>query len=173
MAWSVTGNIRGPTGPTGPTGATGPTGVTGATGPTGVTGATGPTGVTGATGPTGASGRVLRFVIDGGGSAITTGAKKAYLTVPVACTITKARLLADVSGSIVVDIWKDSYANFPPTVADTITASAKPTLSSAQKSEDSTLTGWTTSLAAGDVLEINVDSATTITKAYLDLFVSA
>jgi hypothetical protein len=34
----------GPTGPTGPTGATGPTGPTGATGPAGVTGATGPAG---------------------------------------------------------------------------------------------------------------------------------
>ena len=49
----------GPTGPTGPRGATGPTGATGATGPTGPTGATGPTGptgATGATGPTGATG---------------------------------------------------------------------------------------------------------------------
>jgi hypothetical protein len=115
---------------------------------------------------------VLRFVVDGGGVAITTGAKKAYLTVPYTCTITKVRLLADVSGSVVIDIWKDSYANFPPTVADTIVASAKPTLSSAQKSEDSTLTGWTTALTVGDVIEINVDSATTITKVYLDLFVT-
>ena len=32
------------------------------------------------------------------------------------------------SGSIVIDVWKDTYANFPPIVADTITASAKPTL---------------------------------------------
>jgi hypothetical protein len=112
-------------------------------------------------------------VIDGGGNVIGTGAKKAYLSVPVNCTITKARLLADQSGSIVVDVWKDTYANYPPTVADTITASAKPTLSSAQKSEDSTLTGWTTALTAGDVIEVNVDSVTTVTKVYLDLFVSA
>ena len=55
------------------------------------------------------------------------------------------------SGSIVIDVWKDTYANFPPTVADTITASAKPTLSSATKSDDTTLTGWTTAVTAGDV----------------------
>lgn len=115
--------------------------------------------------------RTLRVVLDGGGSAITTGAKKVYVTVPFDCTITKARLLADQSGSIVVDVWKDTYTNFPPTVADTITASAKPTLSSAQKSEDSTLTGWTTSLSAGDIIEVNVDSASTVTKVMLDLFV--
>jgi hypothetical protein len=73
-------------------------------------------------------------------------------------------LLADQSGSIVVDIWKDSYANFPPTDADSITASAVPTLSTADKSQDATLTGWTTSVSAGDTLRFNVDSATTVTR---------
>lgn len=116
--------------------------------------------------------RIIRIVVDGGSSAITTGPKKVYVSVPYTCTITKVRLLADVSGSIVLDLWKDTYANFPPTVADTIVASAKPTLSSAQKSEDSTLTGWTTALTAGDVLEVNVDSISTIAKIFLDLFVS-
>ncbi|MDE7551557.1 collagen-like repeat preface domain-containing protein, partial [Bacillus tropicus] len=51
--------IQGPTGPTGPAGATGPRGNTGATGPqgnTGATGATGPQGNTGATGPRGNTG---------------------------------------------------------------------------------------------------------------------
>ena len=46
----------GPTGPTGPRGATGPTGPKGATGPTGPQGVTGPTGPKGATGPTGPQG---------------------------------------------------------------------------------------------------------------------
>ncbi|MBZ0838345.1 collagen-like protein, partial [Clostridioides difficile] len=51
--------VTGPTGATGeigPTGATGPTGVTGEIGPTGATGPTGNTGVTGEIGPTGATG---------------------------------------------------------------------------------------------------------------------
>lgn len=114
--------------------------------------------------------RTVTLVIDGGGSAITTGVK-GYVSVPVACTITKARLLADQSGSIVIDVWRDTYANYPPTVADTITAAAKPTLSSAIKSEDSTLTGWTTSISAGDVFGFNVDSATTVTRVILELTV--
>ena len=42
----------GPTGPSGATGATGPSGAAGATGPSGATGATGPSGAAGATGPT-------------------------------------------------------------------------------------------------------------------------
>jgi len=109
----------------------------------------------------------LGLVIDGGGAVITTGVK-GFFEVGVACTIIAATLLSSdaavTSGSIVVDIWKDTYANYPPTVADTITASAKPTLSSATKSRDTTLTGWTTAIAAGDILAFNVDSASTVTK---------
>lgn len=110
----------------------------------------------------------IKGFIDGGGSTITTGVK-GYVRVPFACTITKATALADASGSIVVDIWKDTYANFPPVDADSITASAPVTISSAQKSQDTTLTGWTTSLAAGDVLGFNVDSATTIAFVEIEL----
>lgn len=105
----------------------------------------------------------LGFVIDGGGATITTGVK-GDLEVPFACTITSVTLLADQVGSIVVDIWKDTYANAPPTAADSITASAKPTLSSAQKSQDTTLTGWSKNLAAGDILRFNVDSAATVQR---------
>jgi hypothetical protein len=113
----------------------------------------------------------LTFVIDGGGAAIATGIK-GDLEVPFACTINRVTLLADQSGSIVVDIWKDSYANFPPTGADSITASAKPTISSATKSQDATLTGWTTSIAAGDVLRFNVDSAASIARCTVSLKVT-
>ena len=107
----------------------------------------------------------INYVIDGGGSAITTG-EKDCIRIPddFSGTITGITLLANVSGSIVLDIWKDTYANFPPTVADTITASAKPTISSGVKSEDTTLTGWTKTLTAGDVLKFNIDSCTDITK---------
>lgn len=112
----------------------------------------------------------IEVVIDGGGSAIATGLK-GFLEVPFDCVVTAWRIVSDASGSIVVDIYKDTYANFPPTVADTITASAKPTLSSAQKNEDSTLTGWTTSFTDGDWLAFNVDSATTVTRVTLSLTV--
>lgn len=111
--------------------------------------------------------RTLTAVIDGGGSAITTGAKKAYIQVPYSGTITEWTLLADQTGSIVIDVWKDTYANYPPTVADTITASAKPTITTAIKNTSSTLTGWTTSVTAGDIIEFNVDSVTSITKCHV------
>lgn len=108
------------------------------------------------------------ITIDGGGSAITTGLK-GYLEIPYNCTITGVTMLADVSGSAVVDIWNADYASYPPTVTETITASAKPTISAATKSKNTTLTGWTTSVLAGDVLAFNVDSASTITRLHVSL----
>lgn len=80
-----------------------------------------------------------------------------YVTVPEACTIVKVRLIADVAINAVVDIKKVSYASWPTTAS--IVASAPPTIA-ANKSEDSTLTGWTTALAAGDILEFRISSLT-------------
>lgn len=113
----------------------------------------------------------LEFVIDGGGATLTTGIK-GDLEIPFACTITQWTLLADQSGSVVVDIWKDTYANYPPTVADTITASAKPTITSSTKGQSSTLTGWTTSVSAGDTIRFNIDSVTTIQRVTISLKVT-
>ncbi|MEY3400443.1 MAG: hypothetical protein RLZZ86_40 [Cyanobacteriota bacterium] len=110
----------------------------------------------------------LQIVIDGGGSTITTGVK-ADLVVPYNCTVLGWDILANASGSIVVDVWKDTYANFPPTVADTITGTEKPTLSSAQKNQDTALTSWTTTLTRNDILRFNVDSATTVTRVTLSI----
>ena len=100
----------------------------------------------------------------------TTGQKKLYLRVPFACTITSWEMVADVSGSVVIDIWKDTYANYPPVdVTDSITGSAKPTLTAAIKAQSSTLTGWTTAIASGDYLEVEVESVTTIGSVTLTL----
>ena len=110
----------------------------------------------------------IEFIIDGGGSVITTGVK-GYLEVPFDCTIERQTLLADQTGSIVIDIWKDTFANFPPLVADTITASAKPTISAGVKDQDATLTGWTTAISEGDILAYNVDSVTTIERVTMSL----
>ena len=110
----------------------------------------------------------INFIIDGGGSAISTGIK-GDIEVPFDCTIEQVTMLADQSGSVVVDIWKDTYANYAPTDADSITASAVPTISAATKSQDATLTGWTTALSQGDILRYNVDSASTVERVTISL----
>jgi hypothetical protein len=101
------------------------------------------------------------FIIDGGGSVITTG-NKGTVQIPFACTVNSWTVLADQSGSIVVDVKRATYANFPTTAS--IAGSEKPTLSAVQKNEDTTLSTWTTSIVAGDILEYVVDSITTCTR---------
>lgn len=112
---------------------------------------------------------VFGITIDGGGSVITTGVK-GYVRVPEAGTITKWTLLADQAGAIVIDIWKNTFANYPPTDVDSITGAAPPTLTASDdEAEDSTLTGWTTEIVAGDIFGFNVDSISTITRVTLEV----
>lgn len=111
----------------------------------------------------------IQFVLDGGGSPITTGAK-VWTRIPFDMTIQGWDITADQSGSIVIDVWKDTFANFPPTDADSIAGTELPTLSSAQKNQDTNLTSWTTTVNEGDYIRINVDSASTVTFVTLDIY---
>lgn len=111
--------------------------------------------------------KTFGLTIDGGGSAITTGVK-GDVTIPFDCYIDSWYITADQAGSIVIDVWKDVFANFPPTVADSIAGTEKPTLSSATFNSDTNLTTWTTRMVtSGDVIRFNVDSASTVTRVNL------
>lgn len=110
----------------------------------------------------------LVCVISGNQYRLSTGVKL-YVPVYFDCTIVEATLLADVVGDTVIELWKDTYGNYPPTSADKITASAPLTLSSAIKTTDTALTGWTTAISAGDVLAVNIVSVSTISLLTLSL----
>lgn len=111
--------------------------------------------------------RSLSTVLDDGGP-VSTGIH-GDIYVPFSCTITKVTLLADQAGDLVLDIWKAAFASYPPTVTETITAAAKPTLTNDLTYQDSVLSGWTVNITAGDVLRFNVDSAATVTKVTVAL----
>jgi hypothetical protein len=110
----------------------------------------------------------VAFTIDGGSSVLTTG-HKAEFRANFAATITGYTLMANTSGSVVLDVWKDVFANWPPNAADSITGSANPTLSGASLVNTTTLTGWNTTINSGDYLRVNVDSASTVTRVTLQL----
>lgn len=116
---------------------------------------------------------VIGFIIDGGGSTITTGVKGG-VRVPWDCTVTGWEIASvnNTSGSIVVDVWRDTYANLPPTALDSIAGTEKPTISSSTKGQDTSLSTWTVSLSAGDWLYINVDSVTSLTLVSLSIQVT-
>jgi len=106
--------------------------------------------------------------IDNGASVITTGIK-ADIRIPFACTIKSWQLFADVAGDIVIDIWGQTYTNFPPVDGDSICAGHEPTLTAVNKNKDDTATGFTTALLEGDVLRFNVDSVATIKRIHLSI----
>lgn len=111
------------------------------------------------------------IVIDGSGAAITTGIKGDLIS-PYNMRISSWTIVADTSGSIVIDIWKNSYANFPPLVGDTIITggtAVKPNLSSTAANISTGVTGWNTTISSGDILRFNVDSASTVKRITLSL----
>jgi len=112
---------------------------------------------------------VILAIIDGGGSAITTG-KKIHIEVPFACTLNRYTMIADQAGAIVIDVNRSTYADFPTTAS--ICGSGKECTIAAtnQKSQDVDIADWTSvAVAAGDILEFEVDSCTTITRVTLSL----
>jgi hypothetical protein len=100
--------------------------------------------------------------LDGGGVAITTGDVGFFPTTAFACTINRVDISGSPSGSITIDVWKAAGAI--PTGANKISASAPLTLSSSQLSQNGSISGWTTSVASGDVFGFTVVTAATVQK---------
>lgn len=107
--------------------------------------------------------------IANGGSAITAS-QYGVVRIPNTFTVTGWDIVGEPSGSVVVDLWTDTYANFPPTVADTCAGSEKPTLTTAIKNQDVSITTWNTTLTNAYYLKWNVDSATTVTNVSVFIY---
>jgi hypothetical protein len=110
--------------------------------------------------PTVPSERAINIAVDGGGSVIAAGTKT-FVIIPFACTIKNWYIQGDaepVTNNLVIDIHKLT-AGTPPTSAS-ICASEKPTLQTSDTDHYATgaCSGWTTTVAAGDIWEIQVDA---------------
>jgi hypothetical protein len=115
----------------------------------------------------------LTYVIDGGASAIGVSAK-GDLEIPFAVTsICGYTVLADAVTASQVDIWKVAYGSYPGADGNSITASAPVRCGSAggtsAKGQDTTLTGWTKTITAGDCLRYNVESNTAAKRLTISL----
>ena len=107
----------------------------------------------------------INFVIDGGGTTITTGIK-GTITVDFNCEVLEWAVTADQSGDIVVDVNRSTFAGYPTTLS--IAGTELPTITTSTKGEDRTITTWST-INTGDVLEFEVDSITTIQRATVSI----
>ena len=112
----------------------------------------------------------INVVIGDGANEISTGVAIG-VEAPFDMTIESASIFAldGNTGSIKVDVWKDTYANFPPTDADTITGGEEPEITAGTKNQDTSLTSWTKTITKGDIIYFNVDSITTLTKVLVSL----
>lgn len=114
--------------------------------------------------------------LDGGGAVLTVNSQ-ANVTIPYAGVITGWEIVENsstpISSSAVVSVWKDTYANYPPTVADTI-FSTNPTLSSAIKNQNlsPTFVGAGATVTANDMLIFNLDSITSAQKLRITIFIT-
>lgn len=124
-------------------------------------------------------GSTVRGAGGGGGSSFTdsaveatfvlpTGGMEVHTRVPWDGEITGWVMTGDGTGSAEVDVWVDSYANYPPAVGDTITAAALPTISAAVKASGSP-TGWSTTVTKGQWMVFHINSVSGLQRLVLDL----
>jgi len=163
-------------GNTGPQGFQGLIGNTGSNGTIGIDGNTGPQGFQGPQGLTGPQGALssdkgsIGVIFDGFGGVPIVG-KTDWIVVPYNGTITGWQIFGGTTGSCVIDVRKDTYGNFPPTAADSIAGTEKPTLISQIKNEDLSLSSWTSSVTSGDIVQFYLESASLLTKINCVIFI--
>ena len=120
---------------------------------------------------------VFGINLDGSAAIIIEMAAYGSVTFPFNCTITGWEIeeVSDppIASSIVVDVWKDTYANYPPTVADAI-FTTKPTLTAAIKNQNlaPTFVGAGATVTAGETARFNVDSNDVAEKVIVTIFLT-
>jgi hypothetical protein len=115
--------------------------------------------------------RALYFWVDGGGAVLAPGAG-GDAELPWAYVVEGWALYADAPGDAVLDLRiATSYATYP--TATSICGGAPPTLAGALKATSTDLTGWTTFLPRGTVLRPVLQSAASVSRLSLTLYVRA
>ena len=111
--------------------------------------------------------RTINFVHNSGSFDMSTG-DKGELNIDVTGRIDSWTLTSDSAGSLVVDVEKCSFNDYPN--FQSICGTNKPTLNSTVKATNDALSGvWTDDIIAGDIIRFKVDSVTNIRRFMLAL----
>jgi len=109
----------------------------------------------------------ISATFDGQGGVLSTGSTS-YITMTHSGNFKGWYILSPISGNLIIDVWKAAGAI--PTVANSIAGTEKPTLTSQTVNSDTNLTTWTTtSFAQGDIVALQISSASTVTYANIVL----
>lgn len=106
---------------------------------------------------------ILNYVMDGGGSVISSGCQ-GFVKIPYNAIPLAWDLIACSSGTISVDVRRKTYATWSGVAtssADSIVGTEKPTISGTYKNQNTSLTTWS-GVSANDILQIFVDANPTL-----------
>lgn len=103
------------------------------------------------------------FVVDGGGSAVTTGKVKGFTTVRQAGTITAWNIAVD-TGTCTVKVWKVATGTAVPTISNVINTSGVSISSGTYVRSTTTSDFTTTSVAANDILAYDITAVSGATE---------
>lgn len=112
---------------------------------------------------------ITGFAVEGASAKITVG-NKGFFRVPTSGNIIQWVMRADNACTVVVDIAKSPAVSFP--VASSIVAGAPMLLDNQQCLTNTTLTGWTTGVTAGDYLKYSVLTNSSATNLAIELTIS-
>jgi hypothetical protein len=132
-------------------------------------GTSGGSGSSGTSGTSGSYYRQISLVANLANAGDTGTINQTLLGIGYSGTIIGWYMSCYPSSNVTVDIWKASGG--VPTIANTITASAKPNITGAQINNSSSLSGWTTSISPGDYFLMNIDSNSAATYINLQLII--
>lgn len=108
-----------------------------------------------------------------GAGAVTTPAVDVPVLIPFTGTIREVVILTRGGpGACEIDVWKKAVTSYPPTVADSITATNYPVIAAGNSFRDTTLSGWTTAVTLDDVLMFHLRSSSTFTEVSIQLRIS-
>lgn len=104
----------------------------------------------------------------GGGALISVGIKL-DLVVDFDCTVIGWTMLLDIAATMRIDLWKDTYGNYPPVAGDTMPGASgnRPQTVAALKAVGSP-SAWTKkTIVAGETIRVNVDTNDLAQRALL------
>lgn len=111
----------------------------------------------------------LQATLDSGGVGFGLGLKL-QLEVPSAMTLSRWTLLADVAGTMTVDVWRAPFASLPLSAGNSITGGDPPALTGGISAQGNDLSGWQRELSAGDILGFDIIAAALVTRVTLSLY---
>lgn len=110
--------------------------------------------------------RTVNYVVDSGSIAMLPG-DKGTVSIDVNGTIENLTIFSDQVGNLTLDILKSDFDTFPTFTS--IVGGVYPSFTNGQKIRDDNLTGWTTAVAAGDVIKFQVVGVSDINRFTVSL----